>query len=72
MNYDFEVTIKRMINKTPHGTKFVFDGKEDLEEIFTPKIVALILKNWSKTLEERHSIIPCTKEKYRSEFESTV
>ena len=69
MNYDFEVIIKRRINKTPHGAKFVFDGTEDLEEIFTPKIVSLILKNWAQTLEERNSIIPCSKAKYRSKIE---
>ncbi len=63
-NYDFEVTIKRMLDKTSVGTRMVFNGTEDLDEIFTPKIVSMILKDWAKSLEERQAIIPCGHEEY--------
>lgn len=64
-SYDFEVTIKRIINKTPMGTKLVFNKKDDLETIFQPNIVAMILKEWARTLEEKQAIIPCPQEEYR-------
>ena len=69
MNYDFKVTISRIINKDRIGSVLVFDGTQDLDEIFTPKITAMILKNWAKTLEERQSVIPCPKEIFRNREE---
>ena len=65
MNYDFEVTITRILDKTPHGTKLILDETVDLEEIFQPKIVSMLLKSWAKSLEERQAIIQCPLEKAR-------
>jgi len=72
MNYDFEVTIKRIVNKTPHGIKLVFDGSEDLEEIFTPKIVSMLLKSWATMLEEKQGIIVCPLEQYRRKTRNEI
>ena len=66
MNYDFKVTIERVLNNAPHGFQMVFKGTEDLEEVFTPKIVSMLLKSWASHLEENQAIIPCPLEKYRS------
>ena len=35
------------------GTKLVFNGTDDLEEIFTPKVTAMLLKEYARTLEEK-------------------
>nr|NIO44054.1 hypothetical protein [Candidatus Aenigmarchaeota archaeon] len=68
-NYDFEITIKRMLGKSALGTRLVFNGTQDLEEIFTPKVTAMILKEWARKLEERQTIIQCPYEKARANNE---
>ena len=66
MKYDFKITIQRIIGKTMHGTSMVFDADADLDEIFQPKVVSMILKDWAKHLEETQAIIPCAFEEARA------
>ncbi len=69
MKYDFTITIERIVDKTPLGTKIAFKYDTDLEQIFTPYATAMILKEWAKTLEERMAIKACPQEEYRSKEE---
>ena len=51
MNFVFQVTIKRVTNDERLGMRLLLDGSEDLEDVFQPKMVSRILKEYAKSLE---------------------